>query len=183
MQSVSLPDPDNNHLQLFDKNLKGECPTCAPAPGGATAPPPANPLFKPRMYSHVGITVADLKRAKDFYCSIFDLPPKLRPLAPPASSAYALDFAGQFISLTSTSARGSGDLKPGVITHFGIAVDNFSAERDGEKLAKAGYQVQVSSEKKDLVESISVVDPDGLHIRISDANYTYQCPTCKSSPA
>ena len=29
-------------------------------------PPPTGTMFKPRMISHIGLTVADLKRAKDF---------------------------------------------------------------------------------------------------------------------
>jgi catechol 2,3-dioxygenase-like lactoylglutathione lyase family enzyme len=184
---VTLPDPDKNVIQIFDKKYTAHCPTCAGPPGGASMPPPAGALLKPRMISHIGITVADLKRAKDFYQRLFQLPPDLRTLAPPSVPAYAMDFNGQFISLTLISpdprAPGQGVIKnkAGEITHYCIAVDNFDARRDGKRLMDAGFQgVRIST---DLIDCITLPDPDGLSIQISDANYIYDCPTCKPAPA
>jgi hypothetical protein len=70
--------------------------------------------------------------------------------------------------------------KPGVITHYCIGVDNFNAKRDGARLIEAGFQnVRVETGK---VDCIYLPDPDGLTIQISDANYTYQCPSCEPPP-
>jgi catechol 2,3-dioxygenase-like lactoylglutathione lyase family enzyme len=183
---VTLPDPDRNVVQIFDQKYTAHCPTCAPPPDGASMPPPAGAMFKPRMISHVGLTVADLKRAKDFYRKLFRLPTNLRTLAPPSVPAYAMDFNGQFISLTLISpdpnAPGQGVVKnkAGEITHYCIAVDNFDAKRDGKRLMDAGFKgVRIST---DLIHCITLPDPDGLSIQISDANYIYDCPTCKAPP-
>lgn len=183
---VTLPDPDRNVIQIFDQKYTAHCPTCAPPPDGTSTPPPAGAMLKPRMISHVGLTVADLKRAKDFYQKLFQLPPSLRPLAPPSVPAFAMDFNGQFISLTLVSpdpnAPGQGVVKnkAGEITHYCIAVDNFDARRDGRRLIDAGFKgVRIST---DLIDCITLPDPDGLSIQISDASYIYDCPTCKAPP-
>jgi len=183
---VMLPDPDQNVIQIFDQKYTAHCPTCAPPPDGASMRPPAGAMLKPRMISHIGLTTADLKRAKDFYQKLFQLPPNLRTLAPPSVPAYAMDFNGQFISLTLVSpdpnAPGQGVVrnKAGEITHYCIAVDNFDARRDGKRLMDAGFKgVRIST---DLIECITLPDPDGLSIQISDANYIYDCPTCKAPP-
>jgi hypothetical protein len=34
----------------------------------------------------------------------------------------------------------------------------------------------------DQIDCITLPDPDGLSIQISDANYIYDCPTCKAPP-
>jgi len=183
---VTLPDPDKNVIQIFDQKYTAHCPTCAPPPDGASMPPPAGAMLKPRMISHIGLTVADLKRAKDFYQKLFQLPPSLRTLAPPSVPAFAMDFNRQSISLTLISpdpnAPGQGVVKnkAGEITHYCIAVDNFDAKRDGKRLTDAGFKgVRIST---DLIDCITLPDPDGLSIQISDANYIYDCPTCKAPP-
>jgi catechol 2,3-dioxygenase-like lactoylglutathione lyase family enzyme len=185
-QWVMLPDPDKNVIQIFDQKYTAHCPTCAPPPDGTSMPAPAGAMLKPRMISHIGLTVADLKRARDFYQKLFQLPPTLRTLAPPSVPAYAMDFNGQFISLTlispdpNTPGQGVIKNKAGEITHYCIAVDDFDARRDGKRLMDAGFKgVRIST---DLIDCITLPDPDGLSIQISDANYIYDCPTCKAPP-
>lgn len=185
---VTMPDADGIAIQLFDKKYTAHCPTCAPPPNGASMPPPGKGLLTPRLISHISLTVSDLKRAKDFYQKLFVLPPDMRTLAPPRVPAFALDFNGQFISLTlitdDVNAPGRGVIKQkaGVIDHYCIAVDNFDAARDGKRLKDAGMDVSISTNKDNLIESLMVADPDGLRVQISDAKYIYDCPTCKASP-
>ncbi len=185
---VILPDADKIGVQIFDKAYTAHCPTCAPPPGGASMPPPGKGLLTPRLISHISLTVSDLKRAKVFYQKLFALPRDMRTLAPPRVPAFALDFNGQFISLTlitdDVNAPGRGVIKQkaGVIDHYCIAVDNFESARDGKRLQDAGFNVSISTAKDNLIESIMVTDPDGLRIQISDAKYIYDCPTCKAPP-
>jgi hypothetical protein len=47
-------------------------------------------------------------------------------------------------------------------------------------LIDAGFQgVRIST---DLIDCITLPDPDGLSIQVSDANCIYDCPTCKPAP-
>ena len=176
-QWITLPDFDKNVLQIFESKYLAKCPTCMPPPGGSSMPPPANALFKARSISHIGQTVADIKRTKDFYQKVFALPENLRSVAPASAPAYALDFNGEFVSLTPKSSN------PDARDYYGIAVDNFDAQRDGKRLVDAGFKdVQVVSNEKNVAQFVTVPDPDGLVIRISDAKYIYDCATCKAPP-
>ena len=184
---VTLPDPDHVSVQIFDEKYLAPCPTCDPTPDAASMPPPAKAMFRARKIQHLGITVSDLRRSKIFYQKLLGLSGGLRTLAPPRIPAYGLDFNGQFLSLSVVTPQdeakpGASPIfnKPGNITHYCIGVDKFDAKRDGARLKAAGFQnVQVDT---DLIDCIYVRDPDGVIVQISDANYTYQCPTCGPPP-
>lgn len=172
---VLVPDPDRNVVQIFDRHYLAKCPTCDEPPAGSSMPPPPNPVFRPRTLQHVGLTVADLRRATAFYQKLFDLRDP-RPLASPGAPEYALDFNGYFLSLSTPGPQG----KPGVITHYGVGVDEFDAPHDAETLRAAGFQdVQV---RPNGIDCLIVRDPDGVPIRISRTDYIYPCQGCADPP-
>lgn len=178
-----VADPDRHQVQVMDTKYLAKCPHCEPPPAGTSMPPPANPLFKPRMFSHLSISVSDLKRSKEFYQKMFALPSNLRPLAPSQVGAFALDFNGEFISFKAASGDPKTPGRAMFQNSYGIAVENFDAARDGKRAIDAGFKdVQIFTRERDQVECITLPDPDGLMVQISDAKYIYDCSSCKPPP-
>ncbi|WP_200530397.1 VOC family protein [Halorubrum sp. LN27] len=132
---------------------------------------------------HVGITVADLDRAVDFYTETFDLDP-LSEFAvggeafaeavavEGASAAFAhLDADGARVELVEYDPAGDGDADPELnragATHLGLSVDDVEAFYDG-----LDDDVETLSPPRTTESGTTILfvrDPEGNLIEVLDA--------------
>lgn len=112
--------------------------------------------FRPTGIDHVQITVTDLKATQQFYEKLFGV----ATTSPnPTQLSLALGTSGNTISVHNES----GPTKP--IDHFGIAVQNFSAEAALATVKRVvpGFKTEITG------NSVFVVGPDAVRVQIVPA--------------
>jgi catechol 2,3-dioxygenase-like lactoylglutathione lyase family enzyme len=116
-------------------------------PGGA---------FRPTGIDHVQITVTDLKATQQFYERLFGV---ITTSPNPTQLSLGLGAAGNTISVHSES----GPIKP--IDHFGIAVEDFSAEAAVATVKRVvpGFKTEITG------NSVFVTGPDAVRVQIVPA--------------
>jgi len=112
-------------------------------PGGA---------FRATGIDHVQITVTDLKATQQFYEKLFGV-----TTTSPSPTQLSLKLGS---SNTISVHNESGPIKP--IDHFGIGVEDFSAEAAlaSVKRAVPGFKAEISG------TSVFVIGPDGVRIQL-----------------
>jgi catechol 2,3-dioxygenase-like lactoylglutathione lyase family enzyme len=115
-------------------------------------------VLRGRTLNHVNLQISNVDRSADFYCKLFELPPKRAIPDRP----FAVDLPdGSFLSLQVSD-------RPGAIDHFCVGVDEFSPERVAAALKRAGLD-------RGLVlrpDSLYVRDPDNISVQISTPDWT-----------
>src|SRR5437588_6082443 len=123
----------------------------AASPALAQEPPIG--AFRATGIDHVQITVSDLQATQQFYEKLFGVTSKVTA---PTQLSLAIGTAGDSVSVHSEA----GPIKP--IDHFGITVENFSADAalvtiqrivPGTKAQKQG-------------DSVFVMGPDGVRLQL-----------------
>ena len=112
--------------------------------------------FRPTGIDHVQITVTDLKATQQFYEKLFGV----TTTSPnPTQLSLRLGSAGNTISVHNES----GPIKP--IDHFGIAVQDFSAEAALATVKRVvpGFKTEITG------NSVFVVGPDAVRVQIVPA--------------
>ena len=130
--------------------------TAAYSPASMAAEPPA-PIV-PISANHIAISVADVKRSRDWYTRIF----KLKLIQ--ENEHYALLQWGntQLVIRSATPQRPA--LVPGTVTHFMFGISPYDEAALFQTLKDQGL-----TPKKDL-ESALVRDPDNLIVQVGDSN-------------
>jgi len=165
-------DPDGITVRISETKYNALCGRCAPPPAGAIGPVKGTPLLRASTLNHVNFRVSNLQRSAAFYQRLFGLPPTLRPLLPPGSHVYGLDFNECYLSL------GLAPDRVGTVDHFCFGIDNFDL-RDAEKLRGAGLAVRGLTGG---YPTVYVNDPDGLSVQIADSTWKSECPACDPAP-
>ncbi len=143
----------------------------------------AKPQIAVRSFSQMTLGVSDVKRSLEFYQRLFGMPIQARQ----GSSVLLRVGAGpQFLALTPAGSGGPG------FSHYGLAVENFSADRlvatlaaHGVSRADAGagglsggpMRVRVRSRGSEAggaaegTAEVFVGDPDGVVFQLQDPSY------------
>jgi catechol 2,3-dioxygenase-like lactoylglutathione lyase family enzyme len=174
---VDVRDPDGMVVRIADTKYNAGCSKCPAAPAGAMASGAS--LFGARTLNHVNFRVTNLQISAKFYQKLFGLPTALRPILPPGSKLYALDFNESYLSIGEATARE----KPAVVTHFCFGIDDFNLQRDGDTLRNSGMKVRgLVGPNGGPGDTVYVDDPDGLNVQIADEKWKSSCPTCEPGP-
>lgn len=109
--------------------------------------------FRATGIDHVQITVTDLKATQQFYEKLFGV---TTTSPSPTQLSLRLGSSGNTISAHSES----GPIKP--IDHFGIGVEDFSAEAALATVTRVvpGFKAEISG------TSVFVIGPDGVRIQL-----------------
>jgi catechol 2,3-dioxygenase-like lactoylglutathione lyase family enzyme len=129
--------------------------------GGSTAlsaAPEASSLH-PISVNHISITVADVKRSRDWYKQVFNL-----KTLKDEEKAVFLGFGNTFLSIY--PAR--GDARPGTISHFCFGLDNLKADAVEAEFKRLGVNAKRDSGGNS--PSFLIQDPDGLSVQVGDKN-------------
>lgn len=128
--------------------------------------------------NHVGLTVSDMKRSVDFYQGLFGMPVTSRQ---GSTTNLRVGTGPQFFSLTS----GAGPVR---ISHIGLGVPNFDADRLAATLGRLGFTPSATGGtdgvnldgplKMRLVngtgggpKELYFSDPDGVLYQLQDPKY------------
>lgn len=146
----------------------------------AAQTPQARPLGRrSRLINHIGLEISSIPRTTEFYqkLGVGDL----REVIPgalyengvfkgPTEKRYGLDVGpGAVLTLGETK----DPKRLGRISHFCIGIEGFNYKRDMDTLRKAGLKVLDNDEAQ---TAFSVMDPDGIHVQVSDMKEMYACP-------
>lgn len=100
--------------------------------------------------NHIAISVSDLQRSRQWYCSMFGL-----TVIQESEQSVLLRFGDSMLVLRP-------DHEPGTISHFMFGIDRFDAARLEASLVAQGLEPQKDS------DSFHVRDPDGLNVQVGD---------------
>jgi catechol 2,3-dioxygenase-like lactoylglutathione lyase family enzyme len=128
-----------------------------------------------KFFNHFMLGVSDVQRSIDFYQGLFGMPIQARQ-----GSAVLLRVGNgpQYLGL---SPAGSN---PPSITQFGLAIDNFNADRVVQALLEhgvtkasasdpgpAGGPMKVRQSMRGATPEVFLGDPDGLIVQLQDSSY------------
>jgi catechol 2,3-dioxygenase-like lactoylglutathione lyase family enzyme len=149
---------------------------------------PGRPPIPVRRLSQMTLTVSDLKRSIEFYQGLFGTPVQARQ-----GSAVLLRVGTgpQYLALTESRENA----KPS-ISHYGMSVDGFRADRMVQQLEDLGIvRSDAAGPMKSWVKmrgetaELFVGDPDGIVIQLQDASYCggtgalgNMCPSVEPAP-
>lgn len=116
-------------------------------------------MIKPRTFSHVGVRISDVEKAKHFYEKVLNLKPVPRPDFPFGGAWYGL--GNNAIHLISSEKRGHkiDPLGP----HLAIEVEDFDATR--ATLKELGMEF-LEAPSTMAGRQLWVLDPDGNTIEL-----------------
>jgi catechol 2,3-dioxygenase-like lactoylglutathione lyase family enzyme len=120
----------------------------------------AQPTERPiavRRYSNVMIAVSDLPRSIAFYQKLFGA-----PISQPDAAVFRVGKDPQFFSLTQARAGA----KPEILS-YGLAVDDFAAERLAQLLAAHEPRITMRGDTQELF----LKDPNGVTVQLQDSRY------------
>lgn len=112
--------------------------------------------FRATGINHVQITVSDLKATQEFYEKLFGVTSRSTG---PTQLSLAIGSAGDSVSVHSES----GPIKP--IDHFGIAVEDFSADA----ALAAIERVVPGTKAQKQADSVFIIGPEGVRVQIVPA--------------
>ena len=112
--------------------------------------------FRAIGIDHVQITVNDLKATQQFYEKLFGVTSKLTA---PTQLSLAIGTAGDSVSVHSES----GPIKP--IDHFGITVENFSADAALATIERVAPGTKAQKQG----DSIFMIGPEGVRVQLVPA--------------
>jgi catechol 2,3-dioxygenase-like lactoylglutathione lyase family enzyme len=147
-----------------------------------------SPPIRVRSLNHFEIAVADPKRTSDFYQGLFGMPVQAR-VGP--TTILRVGAGPQFLAIRPVES----DTAPG-ITHYGLGVEDFSADRVMTTLAAFGVEkadevgpMKVSVTKRGDNASLQFGDPDSIICELLDARdcggagpLGSRCPAPEASP-
>ena len=113
-------------------------------------PAPQSSLCQAVTVNHIAISVSDLQKSKDWYCSMFGL-----QVIQEDPSSVLLGFGQSMLVLRR-------DEHPGTISHFMFGIDGYVADDLEARLKARGLDPQKDS------DSFHVRDPDGLNVQVGD---------------
>jgi catechol 2,3-dioxygenase-like lactoylglutathione lyase family enzyme len=135
----------------------------------------ARPPIPIRYFNHFMLSVSDVQRSVDFYQGLFGMPIQARQ---GSSVLLRVGPGPQYLWLTPAGQS------PPSISHFGLAVDGFNADRVMTALADhgvakatasdpglAGGAMKVRMTMRSGTPEIFLGDPDGLVVQLQDASY------------
>jgi catechol 2,3-dioxygenase-like lactoylglutathione lyase family enzyme len=121
---------------------------------------PSGPLIAVHHFNNVMIAVSDLPRSISFYRKLFGA-----PVLQSDAAIFRVGDGGQFFALTQAPA-GS---KPEILS-YGLAVDDFAAERLAQTLAgHAEPRIMMRGDTPELFLN----DPNGVRIQLQDLRYMH----------
>jgi len=135
----------------------------------------ARPPINAKYFNHFMLNVSDVQRSIDFYQGLFGMPIQARQ-----GSAVLLRVGNgpQYLGLQPAGSN------PPSISHFGLAVDNFNADRVVQALLAhgvtkaaagdpglAGGPMKVRQTMRGNTTEVFLGDPDGLIVQLQDASY------------
>ena len=109
--------------------------------------------FRATGIDHVQITVSDLKTTQQFYERLFGVTSKSTG---PTQLNLAIGTAGDSVSVHNES----GPIKP--IDHFGITVENFSADSALATIARVAPGTKAQKQG----DSVFVIGPEGVRVQL-----------------
>ena len=109
--------------------------------------------FRATGIDHVQITVSDLKATQQFYERLFGVTSKSTG---PTQLSLAIGTAGDSVSVHNES----GPIKP--IDHFGITVENFSADSALATIARGAPGTKAQKQG----DSVFVIGPEGVRVQL-----------------
>ncbi len=143
----------------------------------------AKPQIAVRSFSQMTLGVSDVKRSLEFYQRLFGMPIQARQ---GASILLRVGAGPQFLALTPAGSGGAG------FSHYGLAVENFNADRlvailDAHGVSRAGasadglsggpMKVRVRARGPEAggaaegTTEVFVGDPDGVVFQLQDPSY------------
>jgi catechol 2,3-dioxygenase-like lactoylglutathione lyase family enzyme len=135
----------------------------------------ARPPIPIKYFNHFMLNVSDVQRSVDFYQGLFGMPIQARQ---GSTVLLRVGDGPQYIGIMPAGAN------PPSISHFGLAVDGFNADRVMAALAAhgvtkaaatdpgpAGGAMKVRMTMRGSTPEIFVGDPDGLVVQLQDASY------------
>jgi catechol 2,3-dioxygenase-like lactoylglutathione lyase family enzyme len=135
----------------------------------------ARPPIPVKYFNHFMLNVSDVQRSIDFYQGLFGMPIQARQ---GSTVLLRVGNGPQYIGLTPAGSN------PPSISHFGLAVDNFNADRVVQALTAhgvtkasasdpglAGGAMKVRLTMRGSTPEIFLGDPDGLIVQLQDASY------------
>jgi catechol 2,3-dioxygenase-like lactoylglutathione lyase family enzyme len=120
---------------------------------------PSGPLVAARRFNNVMIAVSDLPRSISFYQKLFGA-----PASQPDAAIFLVGKAPQFFALTQARAGA----KPEILS-YGLAVDDFAAERVAQLLA--GHEPRITM--RGGTPELFLNDPNGVKIQLQDSRYIH----------
>jgi catechol 2,3-dioxygenase-like lactoylglutathione lyase family enzyme len=182
-----LGDPDGIVVQLQDPSYCGGGGVLGNVCLAAPEPPPRKGLIAVRDLSHFTLSVADPKRSREFYQSLFGMRIQAYQGALPV---LAVGSGRQFLALSGGGANSGGaPAKPG-IAHACMTMEGFNPDTvlkilagygikpRGEARGPAGPLVSyVSMRKEDRggakggTPELYFTDPDGIVMQLQDVSY------------
>ncbi len=130
----------------------------------------ASASIRVRSLNHFGIAVADPKRSIDFYQGLFGMPVQARQAT---TTVLRVGAGPQFLSIRPVE----GSATPS-ITHYGLGVEQFDADRvmaalaaKGVARAEAAGPMRAVVVPRDSGADVSFGDPDGIVCQLHDVWY------------
>jgi catechol 2,3-dioxygenase-like lactoylglutathione lyase family enzyme len=179
---MSTPEPPYVSGQLSRRELLLSLPALAVA-GSAFAQTIDMPSLRVRGINHVTLSVSDVKRTVDFYQGLFGMPVISRQ---GMTTNLQIGAGPQFLEIAPASGAPS-------ISHIGLAIEDFSAERVAAVLAKRGLTsadpgagatglggpLRIRTTRrgadaggaKDGTPELFMTDPDGVVLQLQDPKY------------
>ena len=127
-----------------------------------------------KSFEHVGMTVSDMDRTVDFYCSLLGLRLHLRKKQPDGSDLVFLDAGGGMLEIVAPSggAARAADVPDGTagMRHLTFLFD--SVDETFAKLEDAGVEVKERPRlafNSEVLHKIAFLrDPDGIIIELAE---------------
>jgi catechol 2,3-dioxygenase-like lactoylglutathione lyase family enzyme len=161
-------------FQISRRHLLLSLPALAIAPK-VWAQAAARPPIPVKYFNHFMLGVSDVQRSVDFYQGLFGMPIQARQ---GSTVLLRVGPGPQYLGLTPAGSN------PPSITHLGLAVDGFNADRVMQALADHGVAKAAASDPglaggamkarltmRGNTPEIFLGDPDGLVMQLSDASY------------
>jgi catechol 2,3-dioxygenase-like lactoylglutathione lyase family enzyme len=123
---------------------------------------PSGPLIAARHYNNVMIAVSDLSRSLSFYRKLFGA-----PVLQSDAAVFRVGDGSQFFALTQARAGAGAE-----ILSYGLAVDDFAADRLAQALAGHGGTEPRLTRRGDTPE-LFLNDPNGVRIQLQDGRYMH----------
>lgn len=121
---------------------------------------PSGPLIAVRHFNNVMIAVSDLARSISFYQKLFGA-----PVLQSDAAVFRVGDGSQFFALT--QARAGAE-----ILSYGLAVDDFAADRLAQALAgHSGTEPRVT--RRGDTPELFLNDPNGVRIQLQDVRYMH----------
>jgi catechol 2,3-dioxygenase-like lactoylglutathione lyase family enzyme len=134
----------------------------AAAAVGATTPAAAEGKgFQAVAVNHISYTVADYAKTRDFYADLFGM----KVSKDDGKQQCYMSFGDTFLLPRNARANSKNPIKPPLVDHFAITIDNWDKNAVEAELKRRGLDPRPDTE-----DSFHVKDPDGYNLQISGKN-------------